>query len=297
MGLPVDFDNNFAYPKGVQVTQHDHVKRPCRGIPNLFTFHGSMESFEEEFDVGVSLHACGEASDIVLRVCGSAKALIVAPCCVGKLNPGRKDPYIYHATAYNAPTIQYPQSTQFCQYINSQEDWNHLAKAADYSDWDEMRSARNATRRTAKALLELDRMLYLQESFGFCTALTRMDPWEASPKHDVILAWKSDEWSPFVTKGAIFDDACNADIRLAHEFLLHSDEFVEDSSEWTLEEVESIRTALQDFVESELVSYTFSTRMGGRKRKLIHCLAEQLGLLHWGLGKQDGSKTVVVAKH
>lgn len=285
----------YCYPKNADVTVHDQCKRPCLGIPNLYTFHGSMEVYEDAFDMGVSLHACGEASDLVLRACGRAGAqMVVAPCCVGKLNRRVLNPYVFHATGDNLPTITYPQSTAFKEI--SPSDWDALAKAADYSDWDEMRSSRNATRRTAKAILEMDRLLFLQEQYQYSTALVRMDPWEASPKHDILLAWHFESWSPFKFYPMTPDITCNADVQLAWTYLLESNELATDSVDWTLEEQRLVEQELQQFIDSEEHQYTFPTRMGGRRRKLIHYVAHRFHLRHWPEGLKDGDKTVVVAK-
>lgn len=296
-------DEMFVYTKSEHVTVHEQIKRACRGIPNLFTFHGSMEAYLDHFDLGVSLHACGEASDLVLRACARVRAqMVVAPCCVGKLNRRVLNPYVYHATGENLPTISYPQSLAFQKVIQEPEAWDAVAKAADYSDWDEMRSSRNATRRTAKALLETDRLLFLQEQYQYCTALVRMDPWEASPKHDILLAWhgtisgEGQDWSPFKTFPMIPDDACNADIQMAWNFLLESNTLETDSVDWSLEEQRDVEGVLREFIDSEDREYRFPTRMGGRKRKLIHYLAHELGLLHWPVGNKDADKTVAVGK-
>lgn len=175
-------------------------------IPNLFMFAGDIESFQKyPFHIGVALHVCGEATDVVLRKCAQNKAhLVVAPCCVGKLSNKTKNPYIYQATNQNTPTIQYPQSRPFQQCLQcstqstNDRDWNALAKAADYNhdiyvdvDANRNEDRRNASRRTAKGLLELDRQLYLQETYAYQTALTRMDPLTASPKNDIMIGYYS----------------------------------------------------------------------------------------------------------
>jgi SAM-dependent methyltransferase len=293
-------NDDFVYPKGIEVTQHDHIKRPCAGIPNLFTYHGSMERYEEAFDIGVGLHACGEASDLVLRACGQAgAAILMAPCCIGKLNRKKLNPYIYHATGDNRPTITYPQSKAFATTLDwsDEADWNALAKAADYSDWEEMRLARNATRRTAKALLETDRLLYLKEEFGYETAMTRMDPWEASPKHDILLGWPSNSnQSPFQRAPQQPDDDANADCQLALEYLLQTEDLDTDCAAWTAEEAREIQDILHTFMDSpDEDEYIFPTRMGGRKRKLIYYVASKLGLHSWAQGRHNG-KAVIVAK-
>ena len=273
-----------------------NILRKCNTIPNLLTFHGSISSYvkyqqqqqqqqqqqkEEEakeqhqqqpqnnieskicFHIGVSLHACGEATDIMLKACGDVGANFIAcPCCVGKLNHNNNnnnkinnnntnnnnnsssssgkgkgkikivDPYVYHATGLNIPTITYPQSLAFggsvgdggdgtnndiinnnsknvIQRTNSNErnDSNNknatnnqrlltpeqfgiLASAADYSNINELRTNRNTTRRAAKGLLEMDRLLFMKEHFGYkYVVLTKLDPWECSCKNDILMGW------------------------------------------------------------------------------------------------------------
>ena len=277
----------------------------CEGIPNLFTFYGPVESFHEPFDMAVALHLCGEATDVALRKCGQvqAQALICAPCCVGKLNREKKNPYIYQANGTNTPTVSYPQSKLFCQFLDKQEDWNALARAADYSDMDECRTSRNAARRTAKALLETDRRLFLEESFSYKTALTRMDPWEATPKNDILLAWSNDIVPSFQ---CMSDQECLADIQLTINHLLVPDatsagySVVDkghvDSVDWTRDEEQEVCSTLQGFVSSQSNKMVFPTGLGGRKRKLIHYVAEQMGLAHWCEGKKYADKTVAVSR-
>jgi len=181
----------------VDVTQHNNKIRQCDNIPNLYTFHGSISNYINRkpcLDIGIALHACGEATDHVLRACGGQQAsFIISPCCVGKLNRYKSNPYIYHATSTNEPTISYPQSSIVCQSLQQQdssEKFDILAKAADYSDMNDMRTCRNATRRTAKSLLEMDRLLFMKEMYQYDhVVLSRMVPWEASPKNDILMGW------------------------------------------------------------------------------------------------------------
>jgi len=158
-------------------------------LDNLFSFHGSVEQYTEAFDMAIALHLCKEATDVALCKAAAvqASAIVVAPCCVGKLSNKVLNPNIYHVTGKNVPTVSYPQSSVFCQLIPNQDDWDALVKAADYSNKQESRTSRNATQRTAKALLETDRRIFLEEFHQYRTALMRMDPWEVTPKNDVLV--------------------------------------------------------------------------------------------------------------
>ena len=158
-------------------------------LENLFSFHGPVEKYAESFDIALALHLCGEATDVTLRKAASvqASAIVVAPCCVGKLSKKVLNPDVYHATGENMATVSYPQSSVFCQLIKNQDDWDALVKAADYSNEQESRTSRNATRRASKALLETDRRIFLEEKYQYKTALMRMDPWEVTPKNDILV--------------------------------------------------------------------------------------------------------------
>jgi hypothetical protein len=76
-----------------------------------------------------------------------------------------------------------------------------------------------------------------------------------------------------------------------------------ESSDWTREEEKEIWKSIQDFLdrtedmEDKMNQVMiFPTRMGGRKRKLIHFVAGKLKLAHWCEGKKDSDKTVAVAR-
>ena len=74
--------------------------------------------FDEKFDVGVSLHACGEASDVSMAHCvANGAAFVMCPCCVGKIK---------------LSTLQYPRSRTLASCIKLPL-YLTLAKAADYN--------------------------------------------------------------------------------------------------------------------------------------------------------------------
>ena len=56
------------------------------GLRNVRCVLGFIEDFDEDFDVGVALRACGGASDAAMDKCVEVNAAyVVAPCCVGKI--------------------------------------------------------------------------------------------------------------------------------------------------------------------------------------------------------------------
>jgi len=122
--------------------------------------------------------------------------------------------------------------------------------------------------------------------------MTRMEPWEASPKNDIILAWQGPP------KDLPVDLDCEADVRLTIDHLLvkpDQEQIKCNRVDWTQEEEQSIRTTLEGFLASNEATYVFPTRLGRRKRKLVHYVAEQMDLAHWSEGEKWGDKTVAVA--
>ena len=73
------------------------------GLTNVRFHERDIAAYDEPFEIGVALHACGAASDLVLQKCAEAKArYVVCPCRLGKLGaPDRRDWYRFAATGDN----------------------------------------------------------------------------------------------------------------------------------------------------------------------------------------------------
>lgn len=268
-------------------------------IPNLFTFYGPLQSFSDSFDMGIALHLCGEATDAALRLCTSHHAMIVAcPCCVGKLNRFRKNPYIWQATGSNTHSIHYPQSQIFQQHLQPQSLWNALAQAADYSSASECRGHRNAARRCAKALVEMDRCLWLHEQ-NYATTMTRIVPWEATPKNDILVAWPQSHPSLIATKT---DMDCMRALHYAMDHVFGASRgsgaevAASITSDWSYEDEVVMRQKLDEFCKNSAMELYFPPPMTRGERKLVHGVAEEMGLAHWCVGEKSSEKTVAVAK-
>ena len=53
---------------------------------SCFALIGNLDYFTGSFDIGVSVHACGVATDLVLKMCLDNRADFVScPCCYGKV--------------------------------------------------------------------------------------------------------------------------------------------------------------------------------------------------------------------
>lgn len=289
-------------------------------IGNLKTYLGSITKYEEPFDIGLALHACGEATDLVLRACGEAKAaFITASCCVGKLQISGLNPYVYQANKDNAPTVDYPQSSFYrhCLCLSC-DNFDALAKAADHAE-DGSEKKTNPIKRSAKLFLEGDRLAYMAETYGYhrnSIAITRMEPLDSSPKNDILLGWFSSNDGklklPYSdTTGATTSvDPSVAEARRQLSLLIDpsfdqkasstKDQSAEQTLriDWTAEEEEEIRSKLQAVFEEtgkHNQTHRFPTGMGSRQRRLIHFVAEDMGFAHWGEGRKGRDKIVCVA--
>ena len=115
------------------------------------------------------------------------------------------------------------------------------------------------------------------------------------------VAWKDAS----IAAGNLFsklDPNAQSDIQVAKKnlILISADSTQHESSDWTREEEEEIQKSIKEFLDSTegMVDqiYCFPTRMGRRKRKLIHFVAEKFNLAHWSRGKKDCEKTVAIAR-
>ncbi|KAL7478624.1 hypothetical protein ACHAW6_004380 [Cyclotella cf. meneghiniana] len=276
-------------------------------LPNLSTYCGSIQSYPYLFDIGISLHACGEASDWVLRKClqQNASFVICSSCCERR----------------GTRTFIIALEEMIRRY-----DILRITKAADYSELGDLRKPRNACQKVAKSSVEWDRILFAGEGLqtkdrtdfngrnGGYVVLTCMLPWEASMKNDIIIGWCNGKVNPYQLQ----DKSCDDDflIPLNHLFgtivpslgdaqitdaLDYSRECPHD---WSALEEAEIKRQMESFVQrstsqemgkGDTVMFLFPTGMGSRWQKLIHYAAEKMGLDHWGKGKNDREKTVVVA--
>ncbi|KAF4321333.1 hypothetical protein BBO99_00005056 [Phytophthora kernoviae] len=143
-------------------------------LTNVEIFCGFIDDYEKPFDVGIALHACGEATDMVLQKCLAERAAyVLAPCCVGKIK---------------LSSLPYPRSATLAAEL-SRTEYEVLAKAADFGHSSNAAVAHteiNRRRRRCKTLLESDRNMHAEEA-DYNTFMFVMHPPTATPKNDVLV--------------------------------------------------------------------------------------------------------------
>jgi len=124
--------------------------------------------FQEPFDLGFALHACGSASDDAQELCmRNGASYVICPCDLGQIQNSRR---------------LFPRSGRFRELL-SREDYDELASAADWTNSEDPDRRRRGAR--AMAYVNLDRNLAAEEA-GYRTFLFVGYPLEATPKNQIL---------------------------------------------------------------------------------------------------------------
>ncbi|XP_075980144.1 glutathione S-transferase C-terminal domain-containing protein homolog [Anticarsia gemmatalis] len=138
------------------------------GLKNVYFFQCNLDFYVGKFDVGVALHACGIASDLVLEQCLRANAkFVLCPCCYGSL----------HAT----DRLVYPRSNRFGSVPI--EQYLCIGHAADQTHEEHPLAVRGAR---CMAVIDSDRAR-LAEEFGYKVTLSRLKPLTCTPKNNLLV--------------------------------------------------------------------------------------------------------------
>lgn len=138
------------------------------GLNNVYFFQCNLDFFIGKFDIGIALHACGIASDLVLDKCLKANAkFVLCPCCYGSL----------HAT----DRLVYPRSRIFS--VVSIDQYLCIGHAADQTHEEHPLTVRGAK---CMAVIDSDRGR-LAEEYGYKVTLSRLKPVTCTPKNNLLI--------------------------------------------------------------------------------------------------------------
>ena len=162
---------------------------------------GSTETHTGPFDIGVALHACGVATDVVLEACLRRRAaFVLVPCCVGRLaqraNRGRNARSSLPKTEAFAACFDLPKSAVWRGALTSDEA-KALARAGDCTARDKL-TTDDRERRACKTVIDGDRLALAAER-GYTVSHFVMRPFGITPKNDVIVGYPS-EWRDSCTR-------------------------------------------------------------------------------------------------
>ncbi|XP_015990084.2 glutathione S-transferase C-terminal domain-containing protein isoform X3 [Rousettus aegyptiacus] len=141
------------------------------GLSNIWFIQANMEYFTGMFNIGVALHACGVATDMVIEHCIKTRAsFVTCPCCYG---------FIQNTSKFN-----FPKSEQFKKTLSYKEHMI-LCRFADQTAV-QLPPQRRLIGKQCMCLVDLDRARAAEER-GYSVQVISMEPESCSPKNNMIV--------------------------------------------------------------------------------------------------------------
>ncbi|KAF6130295.1 glutathione S-transferase C-terminal domain containing [Phyllostomus discolor] len=141
------------------------------GLSNVWFIQANMEYFTGMFNIGVALHACGVATDMVIELCIKTRAsFVTCPCCYG---------FIQNTSKFN-----FPKSEQFKKTLSYKEHMI-LCRFADQTAV-QLPAPRRLVGKQCMCLVDLDRARAAEEH-GYSVQVISMEPESCSPKNNMIV--------------------------------------------------------------------------------------------------------------
>jgi len=131
----------------------------------------NLDYFSGEFDVGVSLHACGVATDLVIQRCICQNAVFVCcPCCYGSVQ--------------NNHMLTYPRSQVFRDSAMTLRDYLVLGHTADQTH--DEHNAKTDQGKICMGIIDTDRCLQAKEA-GYSVMIAKLIPESCTPKNNLLV--------------------------------------------------------------------------------------------------------------
>ncbi|KAF7267634.1 hypothetical protein GWI33_019126 [Rhynchophorus ferrugineus] len=141
-------------------------------LQNVVVVQSNLDYFVGSFHLGIALHACGLASDLVMQMCIKNQAdFICCPCCYGGIK--------------NCHEVLYPRSTRFREIFRSNEEqYFNLAHAADQTH--ETENAKTKQGYFCMDIVDTDRRLYAEDC-GYKVFLGKLQPVSCTNKNNLLV--------------------------------------------------------------------------------------------------------------
>ncbi|NWV00676.1 GSTCD protein, partial [Upupa epops] len=141
------------------------------GLNNIWFVQANLDYFNGTFNIGVALHACGVATDMVIEHCIKARAaFVISPCCYGFIQ--------------NTVKFKYPQSHQFKEILSYKEHMI-LCRFADQTAA-QLPPERRLIGKQCMGLVDLDRA-WAAEERNYSVQVISMEPESCSPKNNMFV--------------------------------------------------------------------------------------------------------------
>ncbi|XP_067992964.1 glutathione S-transferase C-terminal domain-containing protein [Melanerpes formicivorus] len=141
------------------------------GLNNIWFIQANMDYFNGTFNIGVALHACGVATDMVIEHCIKARAaFVISPCCYGFIQ--------------NTMKFKYPRSHQFKEILSYKEHMI-LCRFADQTAV-QLPPERRLIGKQCMGIVDLDRA-WAAEEHNYSVQVVSMEPESCSPKNNMFV--------------------------------------------------------------------------------------------------------------
>ncbi|XP_041340193.1 glutathione S-transferase C-terminal domain-containing protein [Pyrgilauda ruficollis] len=141
------------------------------GLNNIWFIQANLDYFNGTFNIGVALHACGVATDMVIEHCVRARAaFVISPCCYGFIQ--------------NTVKFKYPRSHQFKEILSYKEHMI-LCRFADQTAV-QLPPERRLIGKQCMGLVDLDRA-WAAEEHNYSVQVISMEPESCSPKNNMFV--------------------------------------------------------------------------------------------------------------
>lgn len=141
------------------------------GLKNIGFIQANLDYFTGPFHIGVALHACGVATDMVMEHCIQAEAaFVISPCCYGFIQ--------------NAVKFTFPKSKRFQETLSYKEHMI-LCRFADQTAV-QLPPERRLIGKQCMGLVDLDRS-WAAETHGYSVQVMTMEPESCSPKNNMLV--------------------------------------------------------------------------------------------------------------
>uniref|UniRef100_A0A8C5GI59 Glutathione S-transferase C-terminal domain-containing protein n=1 Tax=Gouania willdenowi TaxID=441366 RepID=A0A8C5GI59_GOUWI len=139
------------------------------GLKNIGFIQANLDYFTGPFHIGVALHACGIATDMVMEHCIQAQAaFVISPCCYGFIQ--------------NAVKFTFPKRLVAADAIS---EHMILCRFADQTAV-QLNPERRLTGKRCMGLVDLDRS-WAAETHGYSVQVMTMEPENCSPKNNMLV--------------------------------------------------------------------------------------------------------------
>lgn len=151
------------------------------GLSNCRFYQGNMDYFKGRFDIGVSLHACGVATDLVIQACiRNGASFVSCPCCYGSLQ--------------KCHMLSYPRSNHFApidfkDYLvlgHTADQWHGSSNGGKCQE-------KEAQGRFAMNIIDTDRATMALETGRYSRVeLCQLFPPSCTPKNNLIIGYRKE---------------------------------------------------------------------------------------------------------